>query len=36
MGKNEVKQVCEKCGSDSVSCWATKSGSAPTERKEKK
>ena len=26
--KNEVKHVCEKCGSDSIFCCATKPGSA--------
>jgi hypothetical protein len=34
--KNEVKHVCEKCGSDSVFCCATKPGSAPTAGMEKK
>jgi hypothetical protein len=28
--KNEVKHVCEKCGSDSIFCCATKPGSAAT------
>ena len=28
--KDEVKHVCEKCGSDSVFCCATKPGSNPT------
>jgi hypothetical protein len=34
--KEEVKHVCEKCGSSSVFCCATKPGSAPTEGMEKK
>ena len=34
--KNEVKHVCEKCGSDSVFCCATKPGSNSTEGMEKK
>jgi hypothetical protein len=28
--KDEVKHVCEKCGSDSVFCCATKPGSGAT------
>ncbi len=34
--KNEVRHVCEKCGSDSVFCCATKPGSGHTEGMEKK
>ncbi|MGH7972387.1 MAG: hypothetical protein ACREIC_27050 [Limisphaerales bacterium] len=34
--KSEVKHVCEKCGSDSVFCCATKPGGSPTEGMEKK
>lgn len=34
--KNEIKHVCEKCGSGSVFCCANKPGSAPTEGMEKK
>lgn len=34
--KNEVKHVCDKCGSDSVFCCATKPGSGATEGMEKK
>jgi len=34
--KNEVKHVCEKCGSDSVFCCATKPGAGSTEGMEKK
>jgi len=34
--KDEVKHECEKCGSDSVFCCATKPGSGPTEGMEKK
>jgi hypothetical protein len=34
--KNEVKHVCEKCGSDSVFCCATKPGSATKGMKEEK
>jgi hypothetical protein len=34
--KNEVKHVCEKCGSDSAFCCATKPGSNPTEGMDKK
>ena len=34
--KDEVKHVCEKCGSDSVFCCATKPGSSATEGMEKK
>jgi hypothetical protein len=33
---NEVKHVCEKCGSESVFCCATKPGSKPTEGMDKK
>jgi hypothetical protein len=33
---DEVKHVCEKCGSDSAFCCATKPGSAPTQGMEKK
>jgi hypothetical protein len=34
--KEEVKHVCEKCGSNSVFCCATKAGSGATEGMEKK
>jgi hypothetical protein len=34
--KDEVKHVCDKCGSDSVFCCATKPGSSPTPGMEKK
>jgi hypothetical protein len=34
--KDEVKHVCEKCGSDSVFCCATKPGSGSTEGMQKK
>jgi hypothetical protein len=34
--KDEVKHVCEKCGSDSVFCCATKPGSAPSKGMEEK
>ena len=34
--KDEVKHVCDKCGSDSVFCCATKPGSGPTAGMEKK
>jgi hypothetical protein len=34
--KDEVKHVCEQCGSDSVFCCATKPGSATTEGMDKK
>lgn len=33
---DEVKHVCEKCGSDSAFCCATKPGGAPTEGMEKR
>ena len=34
--KNEVKHVCDKCGSDSVFCCATKPGTGMTPGMEKK
>jgi hypothetical protein len=34
--KDEVKHVCDKCGSDSVFCCATKPGAGGTEGMEKK
>jgi predicted RNA-binding Zn-ribbon protein involved in translation (DUF1610 family) len=34
--KNEVKHVCDKCGSDSVFCCATKPGSATKGMEEEK
>ena len=34
--KNEVKHVCDKCGSESVFCCATKPGSGATEGMNKK
>jgi hypothetical protein len=34
--RDEVNHICEKCGSDSAFCCATKPGSTPTEGMEKK